>query len=175
MTEEWRSVVGFEGQYEVSSHGRLRSLSTHSWGRTHMRRVPMVLCTPVDVTTGYPQARLWRNVEARRSVHRLVLEAFVGACPIGQQASHLDGGRANNRLDNLRWESCSANNMRKHQHGTAQIAERNFNSKLTRADVAEMRHLHALGENYPGLGRRFGVNRSTARRAVIGQNWAHVV
>ena len=174
MTEEWKLVVGFKGQYEVSSYGRLRSMSTRSWGGTHMRRVPLVLRTPIS-STGYLQARLWRDGEVRRSIHRLVLEAFVGPCPTGQQASHLDGNPANGRLENLCWETASANNARKRQHGTDQSGPRSAVAKLTCADVVEMRRLHALGEGYPSLGRRYGVNRSTARRAVIGQIWAHVV
>jgi hypothetical protein len=55
-------------------------------------------------------------------VHRLVLEAFVGACPTGQQARHLDGNADNPRLDNLAWGTARENMEDRFRHGRTALA-----------------------------------------------------
>lgn len=74
------------------------------------------------------------------SIHCLVLEAFIGPRPDGHQASHLDGDRTNNRLDNMRWETRSQNNRRKYQHGTMPVGDRHF-PELTN-ELQARPHLH---------------------------------
>src|SRR5262245_52174442 len=72
---------------------------------------------------GYPYVSLQtgtRRGSHKSTVHRLVLEAFMGPCPPGLQCRHLDGNRQNNRLDNLTWGSASDNEADKRHHGTTQ-------------------------------------------------------
>lgn len=111
-----------------------------------------------------------------RTVHRMVLEAFVGPCPSGAEASHLNGDRADNRLGNLAWESRSANHARKRAHGTAQQGEQATNNKLSRDQVVwARRHLRCAPRG--GLAEKaaeWGVSRSTVQRAVRGATWAHL-
>ncbi|AWN04235.1 HNH endonuclease [Gordonia phage Sour] len=67
------------------------------------------MLTPT-VTRGYHYVGMYRGGSVVRArVHRLVLEAFVGPCPEGQQACHADDDKTNNELTNLRWDSPSAN------------------------------------------------------------------
>ena len=96
--ERWLPVVGYEGRYEVSDHGRvrnaqtgvIRSLSVGKGLRTRGR------CS-VDWKTGGRKKNFL--------VHHLVLEAFVGSRPDGAYACHRDDDLSNNRLDNLYWGS----------------------------------------------------------------------
>ena len=94
------------GRYAVSSRGRVRS------GEKILR--------PGVGTTGYRATRLVGPDGRRRlyKVHRLVLEAFVGPCPEGQEARHLDGDRLNNALENLAWGTRSENAQDRTVHGT---------------------------------------------------------
>lgn len=118
-SEEWRPVVGFEGLYEVSDHGRVRSLDHFvdlSNGRR--RRAPGRVLKPWD-SEGYPKVGLTFEGRKRRAlVHVLVLEAFVGARPEGAACCHNDGNRQNSRLSNLRWGTYSENNFDLVRHGT---------------------------------------------------------
>jgi hypothetical protein len=109
-----------------------------------------------------------------RSIHRFVLETFVGPRPDGKEACHRDGDRTNNHLDNLRWDTRQANVDDRTEHGTCPQGEGHYLSKLTAEGVREMRRLHGEGWGYKRLAKRFGLNESTARSAVIGETWKHV-
>lgn len=120
MTERWRSVVGFEGTYEVSDLGRVRSVSrmVERSGQGGYRIQGRVLKTHVN-PHGYAQITLARKGKwLSRRVHRLVLEAFVGPRPRGKEARHLDGDRLNNGLHNLKWGTKSENAWDQVRHGT---------------------------------------------------------
>lgn len=98
--EEWRPIPGF-GMYEVSNLGRVLS---------HCRNKPRIK-SPVINARGYQSVGLVddEGVPRTTQVHRLVLTAFVGACPPGLEGCHADGNRLNNTLSNLRWDSRSEN------------------------------------------------------------------
>lgn len=99
---EWKPVLGHEGLYEVSDAGDVRSLP-----RPHTRgRVLKLMTDP----KGYRRVSLSREGFARpRLVHHLVLEAFVGPRPDGQQCLHGDDNPANNCVSNLRWGTARQN------------------------------------------------------------------
>lgn len=106
--EIWKPVVGYEGFYEVSDHGAVRSLDrTDSSGRKRRGR----LMHPRTSAQGYMSVGLKRpgDVPQHFQVHRLVLEAFVGPAPTGTFACHWDDVKNNNCLTNLRWDTASAN------------------------------------------------------------------
>jgi hypothetical protein len=127
--ETWLPVVGFEDLYEVSESGRVRALP-----RVVMRngkpvhRVARELKTYPNVQTGYMMAHLTPREGAKylkkRTVHQLVLEAFVGPRPDGYQACHNDGSRTNNHVSNLRWDTVSANAYDRVDHGRHPYASR---------------------------------------------------
>src|SRR4051794_38956740 len=94
--ETWKSIAGYEGHYEVSSLGRIRTFRN---GRARLAD-PLIKKSQV-VNSGY-ETVLLRSTK-RRLVHHLVLEAFVGQRPNGCEAAHLNGDRLDNRLENLIW------------------------------------------------------------------------
>ena len=118
--EQWKPVHGYEGIYEVSSHGRVRSLDrtvTYSDGRV-CRLKGKALRTPPN-QDGYPRANLSAQGKSQvRHVHALVAEAFIGPRPDGVDVCHGDGDPANNRLDNLRYGTRSENMLDAVRHGT---------------------------------------------------------
>lgn len=117
--EIWKPVVGYEGLYEVSSCGRVRSLDRSVPGRAG--HAPMRLKGRVlkaRENRGYPALTLHRGGKSQaKSVHALVLEAFVGPRPDNCYGCHNDGDSTNNRLENLRWDSQSNNQMDTIRHG----------------------------------------------------------
>lgn len=119
MTEMWRSVPGWEGYYEVSSLGRVKSLTRTVQNRpgVFMTRRGRVL-TPHRTRDGYLVVWLTReNARTEYRIHRLVLSAFVGAEPEGTEGCHNDGDKTNNAVANLRWDTRSANTYDKVRHG----------------------------------------------------------
>jgi hypothetical protein len=116
-SETWKPVVGYEGSYEVSDQGRVRSLDRFviTRGGVRKRTKGKTLRTSV-MNTGYLQVSLGRAKTV--TVHRLVLEAFVGPAPEGSEACHYpDPDRSNSALSNLRWGTRSDNIRDCIEHG----------------------------------------------------------
>lgn len=115
MTNEvWKPVKGYEGLYEVSDLGNIRSLDREvevSNGRTAwVRKYPGKEIAKTPQVGGYLRTRL--SIKGKSStplIHRVVLEAFVGECPEGMETRHLDGDPTNNRLSNLTWGTSQEN------------------------------------------------------------------
>jgi hypothetical protein len=118
--ENWRAVVGFEGLYEVSDLGHVRSLNriVNSFpGLTRVAQGRLMRLQPRR--SGHLCVGLCRDGRRRLvNVHRLVLEAFVGPCPDGMECCHNDGDATNNRVENLRWDTRSENFLDRGRHGT---------------------------------------------------------
>jgi hypothetical protein len=117
--ETWLPVVGYEGRYEVSDHGRVRSLArVVPGGRGGLRPIPARVRVLMLDTHGYPFLQLWKeNRHKNAKVHRLVLAAFVGPCPAGLEVRHLNGKPTDNRLGNLAYGTHSENEQDLIRHG----------------------------------------------------------
>ena len=180
--EQWRPVVGWEGFYEVSDLGRVRSLDRvcHSYLRGPQRWKGCLLTAKINHNrSGYRQVALTRKGHPHYAyVHRLVLEAFVGPCPAGMETAHGDGNSSNNALSNLRWATPPNNHADKVQHGTDPKGERNGMARLTEDDVREIRRRYRRvsyhESNAVELMREFGLTRSGLLDVVKRRKWAHV-
>lgn len=109
--EQWRPIKGYEDSYEVSNHGRVRSIDRviqRADGRA-MTCQGQILST--EKAGHYPSAMLRRPGQPglHHRVHILVLEAFVGPRPGGMFALHRDDNKRNNHLSNLYWGTSSQN------------------------------------------------------------------
>lgn len=117
MNEEWRPVPGWEGLYEVSDQGHVRSLDHHGRRQFHKGRR---LKSRLVGQGGYPAVGLHRDGHVERwYVHHLVLAAFVGPRPNKYHTRHLNGNSQDNRLINLRYGTAVENAADKLLHGTA--------------------------------------------------------
>src|SRR5690606_24954075 len=109
--EEWRPVVGYEGLYEVSSLGRVRSLDR--WRRGKGRSSvwsPGRVLKPGVHPAGYLRVALFKSgVKTQDSVHRLVAEAFIPNPQNLPNVLHGPGGASDNSVGNLRWGTQSDN------------------------------------------------------------------
>lgn len=122
MTAEWRDVPGFEGIYQVSNQGQVRSLDRIVYDRRRPNGFVRkgVLLSPALQKFGHFRIRLQhRGRKKAYGVHQLVLMAFVGPCPPGLQCCHNDGNPANNRVENLRWDTPLSNSRDAVKHGSA--------------------------------------------------------
>ena len=120
VRERWLPVVGFEDSYEVSDLGRVRSrqrVVMRSDGTPNTVR-ERILALWRDKQHGYLWVGLRQQGKRQKfAVHRLVLEAFVGPCPPDFVCCHWDDDPLNNRLDNLRWDTRSANGLDQVRNG----------------------------------------------------------
>ena len=176
QNEEWRPVVDWEDEYEVSSTGRVRGidrvlspdgLAPRKWSGIELSR-----CSD---TNSYPLVILHKaGCRRTRQVHRLVLEAFVGRRPLGKEARHLDGVRTNNNIKNLEWATHADNEADKDKHGTRIQGEDQWKSKLTEDQVEQIYVLRKDGLNYPEIASKFDVTPENIGYVVRGETWKHV-
>lgn len=165
---EWRDVPGYEGYYQVSNTGLIRSrnkkpcfevLKSLSGGR-YLR---IFLCK--------------EGKTSQRSIHSLVMLAFVGERPVGMEINHKNGVRHDNRLGNL--EYCTRQENMLHTHrvlGSPNRArgERIQQSKLTEGNVIEIRKLYTRGMTSNVLAEMFKVCVSNIRCIIRRDTWGHV-
>lgn len=158
----WSPAPG-AGKYLVSDSGEVVSMV-----KKRVRKLSPIMAGKYEaVQLKHDNGRL-----TKRYIHRLVLEAFFGEAPAGEEARHMDGDRFNNRVENLQWGTRKENHADKIRHGTSARGERNPQAKLTRGSVERMRALYAAGGwTYKTLGAEFGVSTMTALRAVKGEAW----
>ena len=109
--EQWKDIEGFEGYYQVSNIGRIRSLDRevrHSKNGT-LTLKGKVLKGVMD-KDGYLLVHLSKEGKKKMfKVHRLVYSAFNGEIPSRMQVNHIDEDKMNNKLENLNLMTCKEN------------------------------------------------------------------
>ena len=162
---EWRPVVGFEGLYEVSSVGEVRSLRL---GRIIAR---------YKGHGGYMLVAVRRDAQSKvAKVHRLVAAAFIGTCPAGQQVNHIDGNKTNNHASNLEYVTGSQNIRHAVKAGLIPSGALHHKAKLTAQEVLEVRELYASRPSgrvpnrlsFAAIGRKYGVSLMAIRAVCLG-------
>lgn len=178
MDEKWLPVVGFEGFYEVSDSGRVRSI--HREGIYAGRWKPAKMTFPAremrisTSPTGYKYLalRLPNQPAVKHLVHRLVMRAFVGEPAEDRpQVNHIDGCKANNSVGNLEYCSASENLLHLTKTLKKKIGGAGGYSKLTEAQalsvISDKRTLKAIAADY-------GVTLQAIWLIKKGKNWSHL-
>ena len=160
--ELWKAISGYEGLYEISNQGRIRTVGRNRKSPTrnadNIKRLN-------NANNNYPRITLFKNGAKRtRLVHRLVVEEFIGEIPLGMDINHKDGNKANNCIENLEIVTRLQNARHAIEIGlTNNRGENNPMAKLTRNQVLEIRKKLPLesGYKYAKLAREFGVSPGT--------------
>lgn len=152
-SEEWRDIPGYEGKYQVSSLGRIRSVDRRvsiCHGATRLMRGRVL--KPAGQKTD-PHLRVVLGHGANGScVHQLVALAFLGPCPDGQEVRHLDGNPLNNRVDNLAYGTRTENILDVFYLG------RSWRGSVTIEQVREIRERLNKGQNAASIARDMAVS-----------------
>ena len=170
---EIRHCPGRTG-YAVGSDGRI--WSCRASGQAVGRYTAWRQLRPwINKNTGY----LVVSVQGRRRnekvcVHTLVLEAFIGPRPDGQESRHLDGNRINAASSNLRWGTRSQNAQDKRRHGTYHEGEKHGGAKLTDESVRDIRLRVASGASRKKLAKQYSICVDNISHIVRRVTWAHI-
>lgn len=162
VNERWKSVIEYEGYYEVSDAGRVR--------RTQTKRV-----LKPRISNGYCLVDLRANNKRRYyRVHRLVAFSFIGIQPTSQhEIRHFDGNRQNNNVTNLSWGTRKDNEQDKIRHNKTNDGQRNGRSKLTERQVLYIRELLLQGNFLQRqIAEMFNVTRMTVSDIKGKRSWA---
>jgi hypothetical protein len=173
MTENWKAVPGYEGLYEVSDLGRVRSLPRNVFVSgvrgCYSKHVKGRMLAPQRHNGGYRQVSLCGRL---RLIHALVLEAFVGPRPAGAVAMHADDDRTNNAVSNLAWGTSAENSGQMAARKRSAIGVRNGSAKLCKSEVDAIRA--AAGTcRQKDLAAKFGVQQQHISRILRGERRQH--
>lgn len=180
MSEIWKPVPGYEGIYSVSDQGSVRTedrtVTKVRHGEPMDYRIAQRLLKQASDVDGYRVVSLSNGgVHQTVKVHRLVLGAFVGPCPPGQQVCHGNGVRHDNRLSNLRYDTVKGNAADRYRHGTDGIGSKNPSATFTEDQIVEIRSTYAEGGvSYSDLVSRYGGSKTNMARIIKQKIWTHV-
>lgn len=170
MTERWLPVKGYEGLYEVSDLGRVRSIDRIRSDGAHLCGRLLHLCVR-SRRYNHKSVTLSKDGKTKTlEAHRLVLIAFDDRSAQGLNVLHKNGDATDNRLVNLYWGTQKDNLRDAIAHGTVLIGSGRLNSKLTDQQVSKIREMHALGYTQVKIINELGlsVKQSTVSRVVNG-------
>jgi hypothetical protein len=177
--EAWKPIPGFEGSYEASTHGRIRSLdrivnfAASASQPEHEKRLRGKILRR-SFTKGYPCVSLYRgSVRTQKMVHAVIAETFLGPRPPGTLACHGNGVRTECDVDNIYWGTPQDNADDRIRHGNNLPGSQNRNSKLLESDIEEIRRL-AASMTQQSLAAKFGVSQSRISSIINNTSWRHV-
>lgn len=164
--ETWKPVVGYEGQYDVSNYGQVRSVKRKVPCRNGFRTVGSRILASGNMN-GYRRVSLGSK---GHTVHRLVATAFIPNTGNKPCVNHKDGDRANNYFRNLEWCTYSENNLHGYVHN-GRIAPI---SKLKDNEVRDIRKRLREGVKGNALAKEYGVDCKTITNIKSGYCYARV-
>lgn len=176
VKEVWKDIHNYEGCYQISSFGRVKSLDrTNSRGRKLNKRL---MRSSLD-SYGYRHINLYKNGTIQNfTIHRLVARTFIENLENKEQINHKDGDKQNNNVVNLEWATSSENIRhsfdklnRPRLRGVSNAA-----SKLTEARVKEIKRLLTLGNlTQKEIGAMFGVTHSNISAIKLNKSWEYIL
>ena len=161
----WMPVVGYEGRYEVSDIGQIRSLDIYIGKRLHKGRMK-----PIHPNNrGYLTVNLCRDNKTERFlVHRLVAEAFIPNTHNKPQVNHIDGNVGNNCADNLEWVTDNENKA----HSSIAVGGTQRPKKavvVTKKTTGEQYHFSGVRE----AERALNLDHGTVLKVLKGRQYSH--
>ena len=168
----WKDVVGYEGEYQVSDTGIVKSVRRHiengsANGMILMERELKQFLTP----NGYLQVSLMHNGKRKvKYVHKLVAEAFLNKPEDSLIVNHKDGNKTNNIVDNLEFVTYAENNQHAYDTGLHNKGEKHYKSKLTTEDAKTIRK-NGKFATYETIGNIYHVSRATIRDVLLERTW----
>lgn len=168
---EWRPINGFNGLYEVSTAGEVRSIVTD-----HSRRT--CILKPHE-KNGYLAITLYsKNCSKHFYIHRLVAQTFLPRVEGKNEVNHIDCNKFNNSIENLEWCNRKENLEHSYVHGLKRQGELHGCHKLTEKEVQDIRHEYVRNSKTHGirsLAQKYKVSLSTIQTVVSGVHWKNLL
>lgn len=167
MDISWKDVMEFNGLYEISNTGLVKS--------NHKRKSKLLKL--VEDTDGYLFVCLRKNNKNHnRRVHRLVAEHFLRSPSNDGQVNHIDGNKKNNSAKNLEWVTPAENTAHAITNGlSSSVGVDNGMAKLSEEQVVVIVNMEKKTElTHEQIAARFNVSQTTVSRIISGESWSHV-
>jgi tRNA U55 pseudouridine synthase TruB len=174
--EVWKDIEGYEGYYQVSNLGRVKSLErVVQGGRWGFQKEKSILMGQSTDSYGYKVVGLRKLTRRHFKVHRLVAIAFIENKDSKDQVNHKNGIKSDNRVENLEWVTAKENNIHAVKIGLKKgvKGEKNHYSKLKFQEVEEIRMLIKKGYSYSRIASIYNVSSTCIYSIDIGKSWNH--
>lgn len=166
---EWKDIVGFEGLYQVSRCGRVRSMdrvvSVKRYGKIYQKRLKGAIKAECNDDAGYATVNLSGK---RLRVHRLVAITWLGPPKPGQEVCHGPNGRSDNSVDNIRWGSQTDNRNDHYAEGVGNI------KRVIRSDGKEYPSITAAADDIGRAKQSIQMVCAGKRDSCGGYGWKYV-
>lgn len=150
--EIWKDIEGYEGMYQVSNKGRVKSIKRTVKVEGHPQydhtTIPGKILSPQTNTNGYYHVCLFKNNKRKyKRISRLVAEHFIPNPENKPEVNHINGIKTDNYADNLEWVTCRENINHAHKNGLTNPAKGKDlpQTKLTKNDVLQIRSIYDQG------------------------------
>ena len=178
MAEEWKDIQGYEGKYQVSTLGRVKSLARIIYKGHYQAFYSEKIMIAYLEKNGYLSTRLYdgNNKNKKILIHRIVAQAFLSNPEKKAQVNHKNGDKTNNRIENLEWATCKENINHAIQIGIINNkGENNAKAKLTDKDASEVKRLY-LKENMKqrDIAKIFNISQTTVWSVVHGRVYSYL-
>lgn len=172
--EIWKQIEGFEGLYEISSYGRVKTLRSSPKLKSGDFLSNSIECA-IRNGKGYKTVTLYKNkVGKQLMVHRLVAKAFIPNPNNKPQVNHKDADKHNNNVDNLEWVTNLENKEHSVLNGLSGKGEKNSMAKLTSKDVKYMRYLYSIGIKPAILAKKYNICKQHLHSIVKFKSWVNI-
>lgn len=172
-TEVWKNIEGYEGRYQVSDFGRVKSFVVSSHGRIR-KGVP---------AQGYPQVQLKGNgdgTQETKKIHRLVGTAFIPNPDNLPEINHLFGDRGDCRAWMIEWSTASDNMKHAYRKlgkrsNLNKVGEQCYNAKYKNEDILKMREMFSSGKyTQKQIADIYGERSGIINRIITRKRWKHI-
>jgi hypothetical protein len=180
--EIWKDIPGFEGWYQVSPDGRVKSMARSTptrnrWGPCLYNQPEKEIFGRID-SYGYRRFSVCVAGEVSSMfAHTAVALAFIGPRPSPEhQVAHWNGDKLNNHFSNLRWATPKENSQDNVRHGKTanQFGERHSHNKLTEDMVREIRRTPYYRGFNRAFAAKFNVTEQSIGKVRLGNRWPHI-
>jgi hypothetical protein len=176
MKEVWKDIVGYEGSYQISNKGRVKSLKRIIYRSDGVKQsYGGLLKTQYKSKRGYMISSLCKNGKSQKSkIHRLIAIHFIPNPDNKPKINHIDGNKLNNNLDNLEW--CTDMENSQHAWKTGLIdnkGSKNGMSKLTKSEVLNIRNLKGK-ITYREIAEKHNISNANAWLIANKKRWKHI-
>ncbi len=174
MKEIWKAVKGFEKYYQISNHGRLKSLKRTWMSGIKSKRSHPEMILKTQIIKGYETVLLNDAGKHLRKIHRLVAECFIENPSNKKNVNHKDGNKLNNHVENLEWNTVKENEFHAMINGLKARGEKHGMCRLTINKVMMIRKLCSMGEKMVDIATEFNISVAHVSRIYHRQVWSHV-